>query len=90
MPFDRRPDYAPIGFTFRVVSVSVSSEASARLAGVGPFAGLFFKTTASVTFVDINTTSSLTVSDVAANTVLWISGNFCSVIATATSVYALT
>jgi len=90
MPYDRRPDFAPIAFNFVVVSVSVSSEASARAAGVGPFAGLFFRTTTSVTIVSPDNRSSLLMSDVAANTTIWIAGNFCSLLATATAVFALT
>lgn len=90
MPFDRRPDYAPIAFNFKQVTVSVSSEASARLAGVGPFAGLFFISSASVSIVSPDGLSTMVLDNVAKNATLWIAGNFCSVIATATSVFALT
>lgn len=95
MPLNRPQNYPPIAFSFAVVSVSVSSETSARAAGVGPFAGLFFRTTTSVTIVPVQASgvnsqaAVLTVSDVAANTTLWIAGSYCSVLATATAVFAI-
>jgi len=88
MPSNRSPNYAPIAFNFVVVSVSVSSEVSARAAGVGPFAGIFVRTATSLTVVS-QTGNSISLDAVAANATIWLSGSFVSVISTATAVYAL-
>jgi len=73
---------------FFVVSVSVSTSTSAMAAGVGPFRGLFFKTTSSVTMVGFNG-NSIVLDAVQKNAIIWIQGNHISVIATATAVFGL-
>ena len=82
------PHFAPVGFQFAVVSVSVSTSTSAKAAGVGPFRGLFFKVSSSITIIGMNN-EPLVLNAVLSNVTLWISGSHISVIATATSVYAL-
>lgn len=82
------PNHSPIANSFFVVSVSVSSTASAIASGVGPFRGLFFKASSSVTIVGL-TGESLIVDNVAKNVTLWIQGTHLSVITTATAVYGL-
>lgn len=81
-------NHAPVVSTFAVVSVSVSSSASAVAAGVGPFRGIFVKTTASINITG-NNGNTLTASDVQPNTFLWIEGAFINAIATATAIFAL-
>ena len=83
-----RPLYAPTVNTFAVVSVSVSSSTSAAAVGVGPFRGLYFITTSSVTIVGING-NSMALDAIQKNTMLWIQGSYLSVIATATSQYMI-
>lgn len=77
----RNPNYAPIAFDFVSIGVSVSTSASAIAAQVGPFAGLFFKTSASLTIISLNNTS-LAVDNVVKNTTLWIQGNYISALST--------
>jgi hypothetical protein len=84
----RPPVYAPIAFDFFNITVSCSTVASARAAGVGPFAGLYFKVSSSVTIIS-PTGVSLVVDNVVKNTMLWISGNYLGAIATATSPYGV-
>jgi len=71
---------------YAVVSVSVSSSTSAALAGVGPFRGLFFRTSSSISMVGVNG-NTIDLDNIAKNVTLWIQGNYVSVIATATSVF---
>lgn len=82
------PVNAPVINGFFVVSVSVSSSTSAALAGVGPFRGLFFKVSSSVTLVGING-NEIALNDVAKNVTLWMQGAYISVIATATCVFGV-
>ena len=81
-------NHAQVVSLFAVVSVSVSTSTSAIAAGVGPFRGLFFRTTTSITITG-NNGNTLLLSDVNANTFIWIEGAFCSLLATATAVFAL-
>lgn len=81
------PNHAPVAQQFFIVSVSVSTSASAIAAGVGPFRGLFFKTSTSVTISQDGNT--IAVDDFPKNGILWIQGSFVAVIATATNVYAV-
>lgn len=81
------PQHAPVIQQFFVVSVSVSSSASAAAAGVGPFRGLFFITSSSVTISQDGV--QIAVDNIAKNATLWIQGSFLSVIATATAVYGV-
>lgn len=82
------PKYAAKANDFFVVSVSVASRASAAAAGVGPFVGLFFRVSSSVTLIS-ESGNSLILNDVARNTTLWIQGAYVSAIATATAVYGV-
>lgn len=82
-----RPLYTPVINDFFVVSVSVSSSASAVAAGVGPFRGLFFKTSSSVTITMDD--KSIDIDNFIKNSTLWIQGSYLSVIATATAVYGV-
>jgi hypothetical protein len=85
---------APVAVNLIVVSVSVSSQASAVAAGIGPFRGLLFKASAStVSFVG-NNGFNLTLTDpnpsgLASSAILWVEGSFVSAITTATAVYAV-
>jgi hypothetical protein len=81
------PNYAPTVNQFQLVSASVATAASAAAAQVGPFRGLYFKTTSSVTIIGINGVS-LALDAVQKNTMLWVQGDFISAIGTATAVYA--
>lgn len=82
------PNYAPTVNAFAVVSVSVSSIVSARAAGVGPFRGIFAKTSCTFSITGING-NILPIDNLAKNTVLWIQGAYVSAIATATSQYMI-
>lgn len=82
------PNHAPVAQVFAVVSVSVSSQASAAAAGVGPFRGLFVITSASFTITGQNN-NTIVIDNLAKNTTLWIEGAFISAIATATSIFML-
>jgi hypothetical protein len=84
----RPADYAPTVQDFFAISIAVNTVASARAAGVGPFAGLFFRSTSSVTVIS-PTGVSMVMDAVNKNTVLWISGNFVSVLATTTNVFGV-
>lgn len=81
------PLHAPVAQQFFVVSASVATSASAIAAGLGPFRGLFFKTSSSVTISQDGNT--IVVDDFPKNGILWIQGSFVSAIVTATNVYAL-
>ena len=82
------PHLPQVANAFFVVSVSVATTASAIAAGVGPFRGLFFKASSSVTLVGL-TGESLVLDNVAKNATIWIQGTYVSAISTATAVYAL-
>lgn len=88
MPINRPPNYAPIALDFFAISVSVATSASAVVAGVGPFAGIFVRTSASFTVIS-PTGASLVVDNAAKNTIIWVNGAFLSAIATATSQFGL-
>ena len=83
-----RPDYAPVANIFFGVTASVATSASAAAAGVGPFRGLFFITSSSVTIRGVNG-NNISVDNVAKNTTLWIAGEFCTAIATATAQFGV-
>lgn len=87
MPAPFNPNHAPIALEFFVVSVSVSSSVSAAAAGVGPFRGLFFKTSSSVSFIQDG--NEIILDNFVKNGTLWIQGGFVSAIVTATNVYGL-
>lgn len=82
------PNHALAARMFAVVSVSVSTETSAKAAGVGPFRGLFVITSASFTITGQNN-NTMVIDNLAKNTTLWIEGSFISAIATATSIFML-
>jgi len=89
MPGQTRPaNYAPIGFTFFDITTSVSTEASAVAAGVGPFAGLYIKTSTSLSITSFNG-NTMVLDNIAKNTTIWVSGAFVSAIVTATSQFGL-
>lgn len=74
------PNYSPKGNLFFPIAVSVSSEASAVAAGVGPFTGLYVKVSTSFTVIGINGIS-LQVNDQPRNPpILWIQGAYLSAI----------
>lgn len=87
MPAPFSPFATPVAQQFFVVSVSVSTSASAVAAGIGPFRGLFFKTSSSVTISSDGNT--IDIDNFAKNGILWIQGGFVAAIVTATNVYAL-
>lgn len=87
MSLSRRPDYAPIGFDFFKVTVSVSSEASAVAAGVGPFAGIYIVASTSFTVISLSG-NSMPVDNAAKNTTIWVSG-FLSIISSVSTQYGL-
>lgn len=88
MPFNfSNPNHAPVAQTFVLVSVSVLTSASAIAAGIGPFRGLFFRTSSSVTISQDG--NEIIVDNFVKNGILWIQGSFVAAIATATNVYAL-
>lgn len=86
MPYSNR-NHALSAGAFAVVSVSVSTTTSAAAAGVGPFRGLFFNTSSSVTITG-NNGNTINLNDVPRNSFIWIEG-IASVISTATNVFAL-
>jgi hypothetical protein len=90
MPSWNNPNHAPVAKGFFLVSASVSSSASAIAAGVGPFRGLYFNATSSVTIVGQNG-NSLRLDAVQPNAFIWIEGAFCSAISSvsASSVFGL-
>lgn len=83
------PKYAPTVNTLQPIKVSVSTSASARAAGVGPFRGLFCIASTSYTMVGIKDVS-VAIDSQPKNTVLWIQGSYVTVLnasaATATAV----
>lgn len=81
-------NHAPVAANFIVVSASCSTQASAQAAGIGPFRGLFAITSCSFTITGHNQ-QTLAIDNMAKNSTIWIEGSFISVIATATSLYAL-
>lgn len=81
------PLHAPIAQQFFVVSASVATSASAIAAGLGPFRGLFFKSSTSVTISQDG--NEIIIDDFPKNGILWIQGSFVAAIATATNVYGL-
>mgnify|MGYP001564128714 CR=1 FL=1 len=68
-----RPDYAPTVNSFQPIQVSVSSFASAKLAGVGPFRGVFALVSTSLSITDINGKRAA-LNNISPNVVLWIQG----------------
>lgn len=88
MPSFTNKHLPPVALTFVVVSVSVSSQASAQAAGIGPFRGLYIIT--STTFsINGQNGQILPMDNIAKNTFIWIEGSFIGAIVTATSIYAL-
>ncbi len=79
MPSFTNPNHAVVAQDFFLVSVSVSSSASAIAAGVGPFRGLFVNATTSFTIAGPSG-NSMRVDALQANTFLWVQGAFLSAI----------
>ena len=78
----RPPYYAPVANDFFAITASCATSASAIAAGVGPFAGIFFRTTTSLTVISFSGNSMKI--DAEKNSFIWISGAYVSAIATAT------
>lgn len=83
------PQFSNVAMLIVPVTASVSTVASAKISQVGPFRGLFLRSTASFTLNGIDGNDVLF--DAVPPGFFWVQGNFLSVIATATAtlIYAL-
>lgn len=88
MSINYDPNFAPTAILAVLVTASVATSASAALAQLGPFRGIYIQTSTSFTIAQSDG-STVAFNDMPKGTTLWIAGEFISAIATATAVFAL-